>query len=94
MAKTKEQQLASYEQKAAKLRTQLAASKRKAENHRKVIVGGFVLAALRDDAEFRAFILPRLDKMLTRPADREPLADVLAQLPPQSKTDTPPPANG
>ena len=51
--RTKEQQLAAAELRARQLRHSINRDRRAAENHRKFIIGGAVLAAIRDDPELR-----------------------------------------
>jgi hypothetical protein len=78
MARTLQQRLAAAEAKTAQLRAAFTKAARKADARRKIIVGGMVMAAMDDDPELRAQIRALLQQRVTRPADREAIAEWLA----------------
>lgn len=45
--------------------------KRKLENKMKILLGAYMLNRMEQEEGFRDKVLPRLDKFLTRPAERE-----------------------
>ncbi len=69
--------MAAAEAKAARLRKQMNASKRKAATHQKIVIGAAVLAGMRDDAEFRGRVVAVLRQNVTRDVDRGAVAELL-----------------
>lgn len=49
------------------------AAQRKADARRKVILGGALLALFREQPSIEAKLMPRLDRLITRAADRAAL---------------------
>ena len=76
--KTPEQRLAAAEQRAAQLRHQISATKRRADTRQKIVIGGMVIAAMRDDTDLRGRIVALLTEKVTRPKDREAIAEWLS----------------
>ena len=74
---TLQQQLAAAELRANRLRKQISEDRRAFETRRKIVVGGTALAAMADDPEFRAKMLTLLRDHVTRPLDREVIAELL-----------------
>jgi len=86
MAKPLTDKIAALREKKEKLALQLndltAKAKqadRKLDTRRKILVGGAVLAAIDSDTGFADMVRLVLDLNLTRPADREAVADLLKQ---------------
>ena len=80
MAQTLEQKIADTEARLARLRQQ----GRKLENGQKIILGGLVLNAARNDARIRKWLLTEANKSVTRDVDKhrlQPLLDELQQMP-------------
>ena len=75
---TLEQKIAQKQQELAQLETRAAEAKRKADNRQKIIIGGTVLAAMREDADFRAQIVALMKQRITRPLDQEAVAEWLS----------------
>ena len=78
---TLQQQLANAELKANRLRAQLAENRRADDARRKIVIGGTMLAAMGDDEELRGKVLALLRERVTRPLDREVIADLLGETP-------------
>ena len=76
--RTLEQQLADAEARAARLRTQFKKAARKADARRKIVVGGMVIAAMKDDPALHAQITGLLRQRVTRPEDRQVVAEWLS----------------
>jgi hypothetical protein len=76
--RTLEQQLADAEARTARLRSQFKKAARKLDTRCKVVIGGMVVAAMREDPAFRAQISALLRQRVTRPLDREAVAEWLA----------------
>lgn len=74
---TLEQKLQEAERKAAGLRHQLSERRRQAEARRKIVIGGTIELAMVDDPDFRAKVVALLRQHVTRPPDREVVADLL-----------------
>jgi hypothetical protein len=74
--RTIEQKIADAEAKLARLRTQ----SRKLENGQKIILGGMLLAAVRDDPNLKQWLLRNADRYVTRAADKDRLKPLLAEL--------------
>ncbi len=83
---TLQQQLAAAELKANRLRKELSESRRAAETRRKIVIGGTVLAAMGDDEDFRLKVLALLRDNVTRPPDREVIAELLGETPATTST--------
>lgn len=83
---TIEQQIAAKEAELARLRNK----RRELETGQKIILGGMLLKAARNDARIRDWVLKEAAKTVTRPNDQkrlQPLLDELAAMP------SPPPDN-
>jgi len=80
MTKTLEQQIAAKEAELARLRNK----RRELETGQKIILGGMLLRAAREDARIRDWVLKEAAKTVTRPNDQkrlQPLLDELAAMP-------------
>jgi len=80
MAQTLEQKIAETEAKLARLRQQTRAL----ENGQKIILGGLLLNAARQQPRIRKWLLDEVAKAVTREVDKKrlaPLLDELAKLP-------------
>lgn len=80
MAQTLEQKIAETEAKLARLREQ----GRKLENGQKIILGGLLINAARNQPRIRKWLLDEAAKTITRDVDKSriaPLLDELAKLP-------------
>jgi hypothetical protein len=69
--KTKAQQLAAAEKKAARLRAEMSEAARKLDARQKIIIGGTVIAAMEADPELKARVCSLLQQNVTRPKDKE-----------------------
>lgn len=81
---TIEQQIAAKEAELARLRNK----RRELETGQKIILGGMLLKAARNDARIRDWVLKEAAKTVTRPADQkrlQPLLDELAAMPSPSE---------
>lgn len=81
---TIEQQIAAKEAELARLRNK----RRELETGQKIILGGMLLRAAREDARIRDWVLKEAAKTVTRPADQkrlQPLLDELAAMPSPSE---------
>lgn len=79
MTKTLEQKIAAKEAELARLRQK----RRELETGQKIILGGMLLRAARDDARIRDWVLKEAASKVTRENDRkrlQPLLDELAEL--------------
>ena len=76
MSKTIEQKIAEAESLLARLRSQ----ERKQETGQKVVLGGLVLNAAREDARIRTWLLQTIEKKVTRDADKKRLASLIDEL--------------
>lgn len=77
---TIEQQIAAKEAELARLRNK----RRELETGQKIILGGMLLKAARNDARIRDWVLKEAAKTVTRPNDQkrlQPLLDELAAMP-------------
>lgn len=84
MSKTLEQQIAAKEAELARLRNK----RRELDTGQKIILGGMLLRAAREDARIRDWVLKEAAKTVTRPADQkrlQPLLDELAAMPSPSE---------
>lgn len=84
MTKTLEQQIAAKEAELARLRNK----RRELETGQKIILGGMLLRAAREDARIRDWVLKEATKTVTRPNDQkrlQPLLDELAAMPSPSE---------
>jgi len=84
MSKTLEQQIAAKEAELARLRNK----RRELETGQKIILGGMLLRAAREDARIRDWVLKEATKTVTRPNDQkrlQPLLDELAAMPSPSE---------
>ncbi len=73
----------SINQKIAEKELELARLREKSrslETGQKIILGGMVLAAAKEDAKIRAWLLRNVDKYVTRDADRKRLAPLIEDL--------------
>jgi hypothetical protein len=61
----------------AALKARQKAIDRKKENHRKIIVGGAVMAHMKIDARFRKEVIEALNKAVTEPKHRGVIPDLL-----------------
>lgn len=76
MAQTLEQKIAALDAKIARLRHQ----SRKLETGQKIILGGMLLNAARQDPAVCAWLLKEVSKTVTRDADKNRLAPLLDEL--------------
>lgn len=79
MAKTPEQlqqQIAAQEQKLARLKEKA----RKQETAQKVVLGGALLSAAKDDHRYRELLIQLVQDRVTRKADRERLEPLIEEL--------------
>jgi hypothetical protein len=67
--------------KANRLRQAVNAERRRHDDGRKYVVGGAVLAAMRDDPVLHSQIVALLAAKVTRPEDRKRVADLLGEAP-------------
>jgi hypothetical protein len=72
------QRLAAAEARTAQLRANFKKAARKLDARRKIIVGGTIMAAMENDAELRDRVLALLRERVTRPHDREAIAEWLS----------------
>ena len=80
MASTKKSLAERIEQTRARLQQMEAkeqTSRRKSETREKIVIGGTVLAAMREDEGFRRQVVKMLEERVTRPADRTAVAQWL-----------------
>jgi hypothetical protein len=61
------------------LETRNAASVKKSDTRRTILLGACVISALETDSNLRGYVQKKLDKFLTRERDRELFADLLNQ---------------
>ena len=73
---TLEQQIARKEDELARLRKK----SRDLENGQKIILGGMLIRAAREDAKIRAWLLAEVDQSITREADKKRLTPLLDSL--------------
>jgi len=73
-----EQRIARHEAQAARLRAQKQRRSRQLDTREKIIIGGTIVAAMRDDSEWRARVVPLLREKVTRDIDREVIAEWLS----------------
>ncbi len=85
MAQTLEQKIADTEARLARLRQQ----GRKLENGQKIILGGLVLNAARNDPRIRKWLLTEAGKSITRDVDKQRLQPLLDELTKLSTTEAP-----
>lgn len=76
--RTLEQRLAEAELRAAKLRQNFRKAGRRLDTRRKIVIGGMVMAAMKDDPQFRAQISALLRERVTRPLDVAAVAEWLS----------------
>jgi hypothetical protein len=76
MARTLEQKLAALDAKIARLRHQ----NRKLETGQKIILGGMLLNAARQNSTVRAWLLKEIQRAITRDVDQKRLAPLLDEL--------------
>lgn len=76
MAVTIDQKIAQHEAAIARLRTK----SRALENGQKIILGGLLLNAARQDPGIRQWLLAQADQVVTRDVDRKRLAPLFAEL--------------
>lgn len=76
MARTLEQKLAALDAKIARLRHQ----SRQLETGQKIILGGMLLNAARQNSTVRAWLLKEAKKSVTRDIDKRRLAPLLDEL--------------
>ena len=75
---TTEQKIAQTRAKLAQLEARQAAADRKADTKKKIVLGGMVLAEMREDAAFKTQIIALLNERVTRPVDRQAVAEWLS----------------
>ena len=73
---TLEQQIAQKEDELARLRKK----SRELENGQKIILGGMLIHAARENAKIRTWLLGETEKSITREADKKRLAPLLDSL--------------
>lgn len=76
MVQTLKQQMAEAEAKLARLREK----SRQLENGQKIILGGLLLNAAKNDARIREWLLKEAAKAVTREVDKKRLAPLLDEL--------------
>lgn len=76
MARTLEQKIAALDAKIARLRRQ----SRKLETGQKIILGGMLLNAARQDKKIRGWLIEKAENTVTREADIKRLAPLLKDL--------------
>ncbi len=76
--RTPEQELAYLAQRMARVKATQQQRSRKAETREKIVIGGAVVKAMRDDPEWRARIVALLETNVTREVDREAIASWLS----------------
>ena len=81
---TRLQQIERIRQKLQQLEAREAASRRKLDSRRKIVLGGMVLAEMRTSEPFKKQIVTMLKERVTRPADKEALAEWLSTDSPQA----------
>ena len=84
MKKPLHERIAAAERRKAELAARLAALKgkakavdRKRDTRRKIVVGAVVLVEMQRDPKFAAYVRKMLGKAVTRPQDRDAIADLL-----------------
>ena len=80
MARTVEQRIAEAENRLNRLKTKAREQARSLDAGQKIVIGGVMLRAAREDEKFRAWLCDTLDRMVDRDADRrriQPLIDEL-----------------
>jgi hypothetical protein len=76
MARTLEQKIAALDAKIARLRHQ----SRQLETGQKIILGGMLINAARENHRIREWLLEEANKVVTREADKKRLAPLLDDL--------------
>ena len=76
MARTLEQKIAAIDAQIARLRTQ----DRKLETGQKIVLGGMLLNAARQNENVRAWLLQEVSRSITRAVDKKRLAPLLDEL--------------
>lgn len=76
--RTPEQELAYLAERMAKIKSAEQQRSRKAETREKIVIGGAIVKAMRDDPEWRQRVIPLLNAAVTRPVDREAIASWLS----------------
>lgn len=76
MVQTLKQQMAEAEAKLARLREK----SRQLENGQKIILGGILLNAVKNNAKLRNWLIEEAEKVLTRDADKKRIAPILDDL--------------
>ena len=76
MARTLEQKIAAIDAQIARLRTQ----DRKLETGQKIVLGGMLLNAARQNEKVRAWLLQEASRNITREVDKRRLAPLLEEL--------------
>lgn len=69
-AKRQAEKVAQEKAKLQQLEARIAARTRKSDTQRKIIIGGMVLTAMRDDPQLAAQIVALARRKVTRPQDR------------------------
>ena len=76
MARTLEQKIAALDAKIARLREQ----NRKLETGQKIILGGMLLNAARQEPTVRAWLIREVKRTVTRDVDKKRLAPILDEM--------------
>lgn len=76
MARTLEQKIAAIDAQIARLRTQ----DRKLETGQKIVLGGMLLNAARQNESVRAWLIQEANRSITRHVDKKRLAPLLEEL--------------
>lgn len=76
MARTLEQKIAALDAKIARLRHQ----SRKLETGQKIILGGMLLNAARQEPTIRAWLLREVQRTVTRDVDKKRLAPIINEM--------------
>ncbi len=77
---TDAQKIARMEQQLAQLKALQARRSRKIETREKIIIGGAIVKAMRDDPEWRARVVPLLQADVTRDIDKQVIAPWLSPI--------------
>ena len=77
MSKTLSEKIEQTRARLHQMEAKVAAAERKADTVRKIVLGGTVMAAMETDPDLRGRIVALLREKVTRPRDREAVAQWL-----------------
>ena len=80
MRRTPEQEYAYLTQRLARLKATQHERNRKAETREKIVIGGAIVKAMKNDPEWRQRVVALLNVDVTRPQDREAIAPWLSAI--------------